>query len=337
MEKKELLQTSESDETLKVWEEKLDVIRTFIENRPQYEQLCGEVAYILAKRMQTANIEYSAITNRAKSLKSFIEKLFRKSYSDPIKDITDFAGVRLVFLYKSDQEAIENIIESEFSIKEKSDKIEERDADRFGYGALHYIVNIGKKSSGARYDDLKDLACEIQVRTVLQDAWAVIYHHLSYKQESDVPKVLIRKLNSVAGLFETADDQFDSIRIAREKYKTSIKPKRNDEDRFLKQEINLDTFAEFLRWKFPSLSVKSFDDIPGTLSTFSLYGFKTLADLEHLLDRTNKELDAVALDVPPTSGTQILRRALALSNEDFRNKTVWKPKIGLLLNKHMIS
>jgi ppGpp synthetase/RelA/SpoT-type nucleotidyltranferase len=60
-----------------------------------------------------------------------------------------------------------------------------------------------------RYDDLKKLVCEIQVRTVLQDAWAIIDHHLSYKQESDVPKILRRKLNSLAGLVETAHDQFD--------------------------------------------------------------------------------------------------------------------------------
>jgi ppGpp synthetase/RelA/SpoT-type nucleotidyltranferase len=52
----------------------------------------------------------------------------------------------------------------------KVDKLEEQEVDKFGYGALHYLVNLGRKSSGARYDDLKRLVCEIQVRTVLQDA-----------------------------------------------------------------------------------------------------------------------------------------------------------------------
>lgn len=201
------------DEISKTWEERPDIIRSFIEARPQYEQLCAEVAYILKKRLDDGSIEYSAVTSRAKTLKSFAEKISRKQYESPLSDITDLAGVRVVYLYKADRHLIEKIIETEFDVIEKVDKVEEQEADRFGYGALHYLVHLGRKSSGARYDDLKGLICEIQVRTVLQDAWAIIDHHLVYKQESDVPKVLKRKLNSLSGLFETADDQFDRVRV----------------------------------------------------------------------------------------------------------------------------
>jgi ppGpp synthetase/RelA/SpoT-type nucleotidyltranferase len=37
-----------------------------------------------------------------------------------LKDITDLAGVRVVYLYKNDRSPIERIIESEFKVLEKS-------------------------------------------------------------------------------------------------------------------------------------------------------------------------------------------------------------------------
>src|SRR5215210_182570 len=124
-----VLNSPDSDELGRTWDEHPKVIRAFIEIRPQYEQLCNEVAYILNKRMDETGIEYSAVTHRAKTLKSFAEKLSRKQYKDPPKDITDLAGVRLVYLYKGDRFKIESIIESEFEVEEKIDKVEEQDAD----------------------------------------------------------------------------------------------------------------------------------------------------------------------------------------------------------------
>lgn len=199
-----------------LWHNDPDLIRQFIERRPDYEQLCAEVAYILRKRLQSKNIEYSTVLYRAKTLNSFFNKLNRKKYSNLLTEVTDFAGVRVVSLYVSDLKLIEAIIQKEFDVVEKIDKLKEKTSDQFGYLANHYIVKLGRRSSGARYDDLKNLVCEIQVRTVLQDAWAIIQHHLVYKHESKVPKDIHRKLNSLAGLLETADDQFDNVRDKRE-------------------------------------------------------------------------------------------------------------------------
>jgi hypothetical protein len=38
---------ADDDEVSRTWNERPDIIRQFIEARPQYEQLCSEVAYIL--------------------------------------------------------------------------------------------------------------------------------------------------------------------------------------------------------------------------------------------------------------------------------------------------
>src|SRR5205085_1775887 len=157
----------------------------------------------------------------------------------------------------------------------------------FGYGALHYLVHIGKKSSGARYDDLKALVCEIQVRTVLQDAWAIFDHHLSYKQEADIPNVLRRKINSLAGLFETADDHFDQLNVERRKYLKRIKRTITGKAKST-QQLNLDSYRELLRNRFPTLPEGNAGFAARSLENLRSYGYNTFSDLDNLLARTQK-------------------------------------------------
>lgn len=286
------------DEALdRVWSDKPRIIRDFLSNRLQYEQLCNEVSYILRNLLDKNGIEYSAVTSRAKTLNSFLEKLDRKEYPHPLEEITDFAGVRLVYLYRSDCAAIEKLIEAEFEVREKADKVEEQATDRFGYSALHYLVHVGKKNSGARYDDLKGMVCEIQVRTVLQDAWAIIDHHLVYKQEAAVPRVIRRKLNSLSGLFETADDQFDQVRTQRAEYIKTIQGKVSNEQSFLQQDINIDTIEEFLKQRYPNLPVTikdnnkayAMDYVSGLTRTM---GYSKLQELENDLKRADQAVNA---------------------------------------------
>ena len=237
--------------TRDLWSETPDLVRRFLELRPDYEQLCNEVAYVLRKRLKEKGVMVASITSRAKTLNSYLEKLKRKTYQDPLNEITDFAGTRVVCLYVDDLEIIQRVIEDEFQIIEAIDKVEEKDPDQFGYLARHFIVRLGDGSSGARYDDLKQLCCEIQTRTVLQDAWAIIQHHLAYKRESQIPNAVQRKLNSLAGLFETADDQFQRVRAEREKYIHGLQDTTKTEDKFLSAELNLDSFTAFLERTFP--------------------------------------------------------------------------------------
>lgn len=327
-------QLTESDELTRIWDEKPEVIRSFIEIRPQYEQLCSEINYILTKRMKDSGIEYSAITNRAKTLKSFAEKLSRKHYDKPFKEVSDIAGVRLVYLYKNDFPAIEKIIKTELEVLEKVDKVAQQDTDKFGYGAIHYLVNLGRKSSGARYDDLKGLVCEIQVRTVLQDAWAIIDHHLSYKHESDVPKVLKRKVNCLSGLFETADDQFDQVRTEREEYKKTVRSKRSNTGIFLDQDINLDTLFEFMKWKFPDMKTDINNKSSSLLTVLIGFGFAKLSDLNNLLDRTEKARETMNTEKKPNHAVGQVARAMALDQPTFRDDAGWNENDRKLFKKY---
>ena len=272
-----------------VWRSSPDLIRKFIESRPDYEQLCSEVSYILEKRLGERRIEVASISHRAKKLESFLEKFERKSYGSPLDEITDLAGVRVVCLYVNDIAEIEGIVEKEFIVFEKIDKIEEKGTDRFGYNAMHFLVRLGKGSAGARYDDLRQLTCEIQVRTVLQDAWSIIQHHLVYKRESEVPHQLQRRLNSLAGLLETADDQFERIRDDRNSYVSAVKESVGKPEVFLESKVDLDTVREYLTWKFPGKPLQKFDrQLSSILSAVNRERFSTLKELDTAINNTQE-------------------------------------------------
>jgi len=150
-----------------MWTKNPAIIKKFLDARPEFEQLCTEVEYILKKKVSAAHIETSFLGSRAKTLNSFLEKLNRKNYTDPFNQLDDLAGVRVVCLYSSDISNVIDIIRNEFEIVQEIDKREELEANKFGYTGNHFIVRLGTNYSGARYDDLRALRCEIQVRTVV--------------------------------------------------------------------------------------------------------------------------------------------------------------------------
>jgi GTP pyrophosphokinase len=270
-------------------------------------------------------------------------KLRRKSYDAPFDEITDFAGVRVVCLYVNDIERIEKIIRDEFEVVEKVDKLTGKEPDQFGYGAIHFVVRLGGTASGARYDDLKGLLCEVQVRTILQDAWAVVAHHLIYKDESAVPKLLQRRLNCLAGLFETADDQFQQIRDQHRIYVAKIHESTQVLKEFLQTELNLDSFQEYLQWRFPGRPVTAFDGQLGiNLSTLQKAGYQSLADLENEL---NEELLSQALaimrEIPGVErvdeqipASPLLVCALSLRNPKILDTNSILPEQRQVIEKH---
>ncbi len=206
-------------------------------------------------------------------------------------------GGRSVCLYLNDISKVAEIVRSEFIVVDVVNKIDELGIDKFGYEAIHFVVRLGNSTTGARYDNLKKLVCEIQIRTVVQDAWAIIQHHLIYKRESQVPTHLQRKLNSLAGLFETVDDQFETIRKERDMYISGIRETIKTPKAFLENELNLDSFYEYLIWKFPLRPVEGHNVQPRLiLDVIEAAKLEKLEDLDILINETS-EIRKVLLKV----------------------------------------
>jgi len=94
------------------------------------------------------------------------------------------------------------------------DKRKVLDADQFGYLSSHYVVKI--KSSQVRrpgFERFGDCVAEIQLRSILQHAWAEIEHDLGYKNTEQLPEEIRRRLYRLAGVLELADKEFSAIKF----------------------------------------------------------------------------------------------------------------------------
>lgn len=312
----------------------------YYEDISKYQKLCEEVQYILQEGIKMAKIEVSAITYRVKSMESFARKFINKAQKSSIYEIKDIAGVRLVHLYRSDFPAIEEILQTKFKVLQKKDKIKSRQVDEFGYNAVHFLVTLKEKYAGARYVDLKDLICEIQVRTVMQDAWAIIEHHLAYRQKQAVPKILKRELLQLSAILENADNQFDRIRNECEKYISTIEKTRRNKNKFFDFEINIVTLKTYFKIEFPTKQL-SYGDSQIAVWIGELYraGYKKIADIENLLKKTAVARQKLHRNFFPAGKADpfaALIIALGLSDKRFRNRFSSRENAHLDRYRHLV-
>jgi putative GTP pyrophosphokinase len=305
----------------------LELLKQYHESAPLYEKLADEVAFSLEKRLREEKIPFAHVVKRLKTFSSVTEKVSRKQYQDPLRELKDIAGVRVVFLYPSTRSLIEGVIEKEFKVVETSDKASDLQEDQFGYNALHYVVRLGEKTSGARYEDLKHLVCEIQVRTVMQDAWAIIDHHLVYKNEASVPSKFKRHLSEISGMFENIDRQFDGLRREREAYVKEVAKELPKEAKFLEQELNFETMSAYLKQRLPDMPASDVTIVSNLVGKLSDCGVRKLAEVDRMMKQTEKAREQLRIAYPPLQGVTEVVRAAGLSLPAY---------LGQIRNPHLL-
>ncbi len=188
-------------------------IEEYRANRHRYERLAGKVAELIRELLDQQTIK-AEIEHRTKTVESFAEKIVRpgKSYNSPLEQVTDLAGIRLILNSLSDVDKAAELVQGQFRINspQSLNKLDALDPDRFGYLSQHYIAKINSaRAALPEWRELGELQVEIQIRTTMQHAWAVIQHAFDYKSNVDVPKKLRRRLFRVSALLELADEELD--------------------------------------------------------------------------------------------------------------------------------
>lgn len=176
---------------------------------------------------------------RVKSFNSYYKKVLRlKSYqnvaSDSLIYLTDMMGIRMICAFLEDINIALNQIKEIFEIKEVEVKGAEKKFSEFGYESIHVLIKIPescKPKLAGKYENLKpvseEIVCEIQIRTILQDAWAEVEHELIYKTEfSPFDKPLRRKLASLNASLTLADITFQEIRDYQNKLQKELEDRR---------------------------------------------------------------------------------------------------------------
>lgn len=250
--------------------------------------------------LSDAGIKCHSIEFRVKTHESATRKLESNlsKYADGYDSLTDLLGIRIITYFPDQVDQVADVLREEFSVDEENsvDKRMILDADRFGYLSLHFILSMHEKRCPLReYADFTDVLFEVQIRSILQHAWAEIEHDLGYKGNRTLPYELQRRFSRLAGILEIADIEFTSLRDAIIEYDSKIVAKIGNS--LADVELNQATLRVYLE---QGQLVTDLDDeivnilkAPGTSDNFeNLTGMLTTA-LTHLGIYDIESLDSI--------------------------------------------
>jgi len=182
---------------------------------------------LLKEVLTSAGIQVHSIDYRVKDYQSALKKLSNKQdkYSSA-SELTDLLGVRIITYFSDDVDRVSKAIVKDFDI-DKDNSIDKRKmlgADQFGYLSLHYVASLAENRSDLiEYKRFAKIKFELQIRSILQHAWAEIEHDIGYKADGAVPDKFKRRFFRLAGSLELADEEFQRLRDEASRYKKTVR------------------------------------------------------------------------------------------------------------------
>jgi ppGpp synthetase/RelA/SpoT-type nucleotidyltranferase len=206
------------------FEKEKQVFRGFYDNNYRLlEKALTNYIQIINNLLDDTKVgEVTKIEGRIKDKEECIKKFHRKyqnkleSDEEPyqIKDyISDLIGIRIICPYEDQIEVVSELLKKQFYIIEVTDKISaiENTEASFGYKGLHMDLSLSAEP-GSKQKKKHLYPFEVQIRSLIQDAWSVLDHKIKYKKS--IPNDLKRRINILSALFELADREFKEIRNA---------------------------------------------------------------------------------------------------------------------------
>jgi len=273
-----------------------EILQDFKKNHKKLESFREKIEILIKELLVQASIPIHQISSRTKDYESLSKKIDKKQgkYSS-IGEITDIVGIRLITYMESDVDRVAKLIESEF-IVDKENSIDKRllETDQFGYRSLHMVVSLNSaRCALTEYAPYVNQKCEIQIRSILQHAWAEIEHDLGYKGAFAIPETYVRSFNRLSALLESADIEFDRLKKELVGYERDvtilIKEKPQDVAinqaslySFMSTNLIIEEAAKIIM-STTGASMQDSNDYQGILSRFRLFNINTIKELEDSL------------------------------------------------------
>jgi predicted RNase H-like nuclease/ppGpp synthetase/RelA/SpoT-type nucleotidyltranferase len=266
----------------------LDPVREYALDHPARVAAGEQFLALVAGILDDAGINYLSVTGRTKTVASYAEKARRTKdgvplYTDPQREITDTIGIRVITYVHSDVSAVADLLHDQVVVHDDRDMGRETAQEgRFGYASRHLLIGLDAAREGhASYELLRGRSAQVQVRTVLQHAWAEFEHDIRYKgtMPDEHARDFDRRFTLAAGLLELADREFSTIRdTLRASASSSPEPDLADED----PRIDPRELAAFLAGQYAEAGWSRTDHyawISGLLLELGITGLDELGDV----------------------------------------------------------
>ncbi|MBK7957208.1 MAG: hypothetical protein IPK03_03320 [Bacteroidetes bacterium] len=115
-------------------------------------------------------------------------------------------GLRIICYFESDIKKIARILKRNFkshSVTDKTQILHEK-IDSFGYQGYHMDLSLSEERKKLKeYKKIAEIKFEVQIRTIVQDAWSELDHKLKYK--NSVSDNIKRSISRLAAIFELSE------------------------------------------------------------------------------------------------------------------------------------
>jgi predicted RNase H-like nuclease/ppGpp synthetase/RelA/SpoT-type nucleotidyltranferase len=276
-------------------------VREYAAMQPTLQEAAEQYVQLVTSLLDDAGINYLTVTSRAKSVASFAAKAARavdgrQVFTDPLRQITDQIGLRVITYVHSDVQAVVDLLGDQVVVHDDRDMGEETASEgRFGYASRHLLVSLDPAREGqAAYELLRGRQAQIQIRTVLQHAWAEFEHDIRYK--GTIPSEHVpdfdRRFTLAAGLLELADREFSTIRDRLREGVTAARTEALDDD----PRISPRELAAFLAGQYADAGWSRTDHYGWISGVILELGIASLTELGEALRSVDEETLMARMD-----------------------------------------